>query len=298
MSTVFDIDGAIANPKAARDGNRMRWMKITILTILTLLAISANADMLSQDSTHTGNRLTTADAAIARALAYTGFDQSPSFSRETTKASASLITFRDSVVPYEYDWEAGRAAWSITFEGVILNFPNEELRSQEYARDFDVIIDAETGQLLKVISPVRPEKWGVDTDPWARQTESWGRLNPNVHLGSLDSLIPVDLFGILSKNRAIRFRGTGTSPSVAKGMIIYYVVYTSDAPLLLRDKNPRAVWLVMLKDFKEGATPEKEKSVYPMRGYYYYDAESGEAVGLSTGEGLYPESVGPPPGPQ
>jgi hypothetical protein len=52
----------------------MRWIKVTTLTILTLVTVSANADTLEQETTHTANRFATAEAAIARALAYTGFD--------------------------------------------------------------------------------------------------------------------------------------------------------------------------------------------------------------------------------
>jgi hypothetical protein len=132
----------------------MRWIRITSLTIFTLVAISATADTLDQDSTDTDNRLTTADAAIARALAYTGFDELESYSR-SVQVVAKQISVGESdpeVLRAEFD---GKQLWRVDFHDIAFDF------AEGCKRDFEVYLDAEHGRLVHIWSCCR--SGGCDT---------------------------------------------------------------------------------------------------------------------------------------
>ncbi len=145
----------------------MRWIRITILAILTLVSVSAVADTLNQDSTVAGNRLTTADAAIARALSYTGFDELESYSR-SVQVAAELMTVGESdpeVLRAEFD---GKQLWRVDFENVSFD------SSEGCARDFEVYLDAERGCLVHIWSCSQPG--GCDTvinADWVRHSPEW-----------------------------------------------------------------------------------------------------------------------------
>ena len=257
----------------------MRWIKITILTILTISAATLNADTLRQASTETGNRLTTADAAVARALAYTGFDRSSSFSRETVNISTHMVTFKDSMVPYEYDWETGREAWLITFEDIILDFPDERLRTTEYARDFDVIIDAETGQLLRVISPCKDQR---TSDFLSEVPEN--SVYPNIGVKvSLPGRLPnTSLNNVLHTNPEVLGTEYTTSAAEAKQIVAYYLNYAwiGHGPrVTLVEGEPRDYWMIILKDTNlNPALADGEVSAVRIFGQSFFDAISGKSV--------------------
>jgi hypothetical protein len=154
----------------------MRWIKITSLTILTLVAISATADTLDQDSTDTDNRFTTADAAIARALVYTGFDELESYSR-SVQVDAELMTVGEGdpeVLRTEFD---GKQLWRVDFQDVTLDFAGG------CARDFEVYLDAERGRLIHIWSCC--QSGGCDTVTNAAFT----RRNLEVQLESNNPLL-------------------------------------------------------------------------------------------------------------
>ena len=123
----------------------MCWIKVTTLTILTLVTVSANADTLEQETTHTANRFATAEAAIARALAYTGFDELESYSRSVQVAAEQMtVGERDpEVLRAEFD---DKQLWKVLFHNVSLDFVGG------CVRDVEAYLDAEQGRLIYIKS--------------------------------------------------------------------------------------------------------------------------------------------------
>jgi hypothetical protein len=161
----------------------MRWIRITILTILTLVSVSAVADTLNQDSTVAGNRLTTADAAIARALSYTGFDELESYSRSVQVAAEPMTVGEGDpeVLRAEFD---GRQLWRVDFRDVAFDF------ASGCTRDFEVYLDAEQGRLVHIWSCC--ESGGCDTVRHAALTRRSleDQLESNNPLLTYEGIVP------------------------------------------------------------------------------------------------------------
>ena len=97
--------------------------------------------------------VTTAEEAVERALAYTGFDKLEGLDTKDRWEMARLTIARDSTTPFLSDSIDGHTAWRVTFEGVILDI--EEYSDEvevSHPKDFEVLIDSVTGRLFSVIS--------------------------------------------------------------------------------------------------------------------------------------------------
>jgi len=250
----------------------MRWMKITILTILTLLAISANADMLSQDSTHTGNRFTTADAAISRALAYTGFDELESYSRSVQVAAEPMTVGEGDpeVLRAEFD---DKRLWRVDFQNVTFD------SSGGCARDFEIYLDAEQGRLVHIWSCC--QSGGCDTvlhADWVCRSPEWQSEHgsPSIEFIGLPDDPPSTSF-------ADGLRKLFGSPHYAKARLI--------AGLLLVESysgnEPKTAWVITSSGMPGVSSPHASK---PSFGWFRLDAASGMPLGAHR-EGPRDESV-------
>jgi len=100
----------------------------------------------------------TAKAAISKALEYTGFDALPGFS-EKNVAEAKLEMIADCRTPFVAERMKKNDVWRLTFTDVPVQWHSEEVK-----RDFEVILDPTSGQLLSVFS-ISDEVGSSDTLP-------------------------------------------------------------------------------------------------------------------------------------
>jgi hypothetical protein len=105
---------------------------------------SSRQARISPDGRAQSASLTTAVAAKSRAIALTGF-QAGVESVEETVLSDSNIPFLSGAV-------IGRPAWVVKFSPFMLNLKSEKPGTDRYQRDFEVILDKETGQLISINS--------------------------------------------------------------------------------------------------------------------------------------------------
>ena len=250
----------------------MRWIKTTILTILTLVAISANADTLRQDSTETGNRLTTADAAIARALAYTGFDELESYSRSVQVAAEQMTVSESDPEVLRADFD-GKQLWKVDFRNVTFDSVGG------CARDFEIYLDAEQGRLVQIWSCC--QSGGCDTvlhADWVRRSPEWQseNMSPSIEfIGLPDEPTSTSFADALRK----LFR----SPHYTKAKLI--------AGLLLIESyagnEPKTAWVITSSGMPGVPSPHGHK---PTFAWFRFDAASGIPLGAHR-EGPGDESV-------
>jgi hypothetical protein len=112
--------------------------------------------------------LTNAADAVSRAIAYTGFDQCPSFVPKPPQDVAHLSDTSQYVRLLLGDTLRDVAIWTVTFDSIIINVPYyPDSIEQKHPRDFKVLLNAENGELLQVSFRFTGGfEWG-ETDPWA-----------------------------------------------------------------------------------------------------------------------------------
>jgi hypothetical protein len=255
----------------------MRWINITILTILTILmALTATttADTLRQDSTHTVCRLTTAEAAIARALAYTGFDKLESYSRsvQVVAEQMSVGETDPEVLRAEFD---GKQLWRVDFDNVTFD------SSGGCARDFEVYLDAEQGRLVHIWSCCQSN--GCDT---VRNAASAWR-SPDVQLESNNPLLKYD--GIVPEPPVFSFldvlREWLPVSNFSQARLITGILILRSG----RGVSEQPTWLIMLSGM-QGEPPNRRSRTshvgIPSCALILVDAKTGAMLRL--------EKTGPP----
>jgi hypothetical protein len=206
-----------------------------------------SADLLPKDY-----EVRTAEAAVAKALQYTGFDKGRRFSLKNVTEAAHLITVQDSTNEFLRGQLTNRIVWSITFDEVILDYPDSTLSPSDIqSRSFDVLIDPDTGHLLKVTSQ------SEDYDRKVLSSGPWANID--------DNLIPWTQVVITTPNTPptiplleIITQLSYKNPSLAKVITAYCLSYTwtgeqpkpalfGGQPDSVRDLT---VWLIIVKDFQ------------------------------------------------
>ena len=95
--------------------------------------------------------VTTAEEAVERALAYTGFDKLEGLDLKDLKEMAQLTIACDSTTPFLSDSIDGGVVWRIEMPGLILDltaYDNEE--ETAHPKDFIILIDSVSGRLADV----------------------------------------------------------------------------------------------------------------------------------------------------
>jgi hypothetical protein len=129
-----------------------------LLIILFVLLFSITA-IAGGDSTGVDSVGINKETALARALEYTGFGEFAGVSKAEPKIESVILS--DDKTPFLHDRINGRPIWQISFSNISINsrmFDSAGKRGD--LRKFDVYLDPETGQLLKIISKFE----GVDTN--------------------------------------------------------------------------------------------------------------------------------------
>jgi len=113
--------------------------------------------------------LHSAQMAVERAIEYSGFDESGGFDNEIS-VSAGLTVMENDNTPFLADKYEGRQIWKVIFNDIPVGQGTRLLRN----RNFEIILDPETGKLIKIFS-VSHEAGTMDTlpQPGARAAEMW-----------------------------------------------------------------------------------------------------------------------------
>jgi hypothetical protein len=104
---------------------------------------AANAQETNNMNT-TQATLATADAAKSRAVGLTGF--------QATIKSVEEVVLSDSNIPFLAGKVIGRPVWLVKFSPFMLGLKSTKGGTDGYQRDFEVVLDKETGQLVSLKS--------------------------------------------------------------------------------------------------------------------------------------------------
>lgn len=202
----------------------------------------------------------TAEEAIEQAIEYTGFDRLPGF-LDNLRCAATLGPVKDSRTPFVAEYMKNNEVWKLDFIDVPLVW-----RSGEVKRDFQVIIDAGTGQLLSVFS-ISDEVGSSDTlpEPSAMVAEQFF-TQKLIFFDSLPTGTPntslIEAFGKCHMN-----------PIKAKKIRVLFIGYH------LRTATHGVSWIIILRGTEHPMDPFSQIGAVPVNErnsvLYSVDSETG-----------------------
>ncbi len=200
---------------------------LLICTVILPLGIICPAAIAQAAEKTSYVPVTTAEEAVERALAYTGFDKLEDLDLTDRREMACLTVARDSTTPFLSDSINGRTVWQVDVQDVILDLdwakPDVVLK---YPKDVRVTIDSATGRLFEI----RLLKSGDEYDPSytipADTSEKQIRsLNGEVFLG-----FPIDTPGMtfLEVLNVGDLCGSPLTAGLTVGHYVVHYVFRSD----------------------------------------------------------------------
>jgi hypothetical protein len=231
-----------------------------------------------------GSESIDAQTAVTRALEYGGFQLSRSFQPRGVDQMARLVAVEDSANEFIRDLLISRVVWSVMIDSILLDSKSKSaVSSDDMPQDFEVLIDPETGDLLKVSSE------DEDFDHHAFTSGTWVGVHENqtpwreVVISTCQNAPEISLFSALK-------RITKRNPARAKAVIAYCLSYTwtgeFSRPILFRNLpdsvRTRRVWYIILKDYETQDHPEIQGTSSSIKNrqlfFHVIDAMTGEVI--------------------
>jgi len=130
-----------------------------------LVAAGANPQVSERDDQTGPQPITSPKAALERALAYTGLEQTMDTIGIKAEEVAKLVVARDSTTPFISDRIDGQEVWCVTFSNVKLNLEGcyPSAIANQCPKTFEIIIDSIDGSLLCVKAWCEDERHGADS---------------------------------------------------------------------------------------------------------------------------------------
>jgi hypothetical protein len=170
--------------------------------------------------------------AVAQAARLTGLETL------TEKITARRVTIQDERTPYLWKQYTGRHAWSVEFAEVSLHFKSAVPNfADKYKRNFSVLLDERTGQLVSVVSRFGGKDPDLHEQPSGSSAELQLKAADEVYYGLPDQAPKLTFLEALE---VVLNKGIG-SPFFAKEIYGNYVVESRGA------SRRRNVWIVTLR---------------------------------------------------
>lgn len=186
------------------------------------------------DSSQVTHELRSEQEALQQARIYTGFGDTASLA-QTGSPEAKRINLAVDDTPFLHSLIAGHEIWQVTFKDVVIPYEGLDPDSlPQYARDFQVLLDAKTGRLLKITS-VGPatSRWKYSLPASAQASEDYAR-KCSLAVTGLPTAQPAPLVKVLTK--------CPNTPFLAERIVAVYVDITT------RDRvNPVPRWFISLR---------------------------------------------------
>jgi len=209
-----------------------KWIASIIASLVWL-----GTPICAQESSQTHDKIeavTTSEAAVERAVAYTGFDKAEGYD-PVKSVKAEKVLIENDNTPFVADKINGRMAWKVYFKDIPVGQQSAVIRN----RDFEVTLDPETGKLIKIFS-VSDDAGSSDTlpQPSADVAERWFTDRKYVFEKLPDKMCKFTFWEALQKVRI-------ASPSVTKIIKAYYWDYSD------RGGEHPYTWLIILRGIEE-----------------------------------------------
>jgi hypothetical protein len=138
-----------------RSRSHMTWLVGMVTVAVALCAtVALAADEVRLEPIATPLAIASAQGALERAYAYTGFPRSSSGTDPTSTDTAFMVTMEENETPFLSDYVRGRRVWDVKIRQVTLYLPDwvPSFAAVQKPRDYDIWIDSATGVLFKIES--------------------------------------------------------------------------------------------------------------------------------------------------
>lgn len=187
----------------------------------------------SQDLDTSQFKLKDSASAILSAIQYAGLDKSEGFMIENNIAGVELITLVDTTIPILHDKFNGRTVWLVVMDSIFLNLKKELSHIVVKPRTFEIYIDAETGQFLKLQAYLSGAEY-KNLNPYFREEMETHLANQREEYINLCDSIPK-----LSFYDAANI-STYANPHGAKEIHAILIKYS------IRNSEPVSAWVITL----------------------------------------------------
>ena len=250
---------------------RIIYKRMIVLALIICAGRLLMAGQESEDGVESlGNEVSLdSAAAVALAMEYTGFSsKSDSRLQQAEDINSSIITAVDSTTPFLHQAISDSRLWLIELKNMaIASKANERIDpSYQNLRDFRVLVDSRTGNLIEISSKLEHNDKNVLPPPSAHVAEVQLLAAGEKYTG-FPTIRPRTTF--VEALKACKFY-----PTLAKEIVAYYVLHE------YQGAEPKPVWIIHLKglppfpDSRLGTSPEY------MRNHrrWVIDAETGKAM--------------------
>jgi hypothetical protein len=224
-----------------------------LLLAVVSLAISCPMPIASASTQPIDYDLTKEADARAYVRELTGFARL----RGITESSAR-VDVNDNTTPFLHEKTSGKGLWRVSSKNVRLSLKSAPPAFEDkYLRNFDVLIDPNTGHLLKITSKFDGTDANMLPEPPAQLAQKQMMAAREMYHG-----FPVEppQISFLDALDAIFAKGVG-SPLLAKEIHAVYVTHSK------MDSKPRSAWVITLRGIPAlpviGGPPNFPRSKWP-----------------------------------
>lgn len=221
-------------------GNVMRNQTFILIVFLWCTVATAEEESrIGADTNKNIKPLVTAEEALAQALKITGFKGKMTVELATAEEIVRKVVITDDETPFFSDRINGHRLWQITFDSVDLRSDLSRSRrpSKWPLKSFDVLLDPETGQVLRIHAGYADKEDGVMSEPPAKLAEELLRES-----GEIYHDIP-RMYSDITFFHAAR-AAIGCSPWSAKEIFAQYVLHSKG------DASPKPIWCITCRGIK------------------------------------------------
>lgn len=197
------------------------------ITLIFLLLFSSVATIAQNSKTIKSNldslrsvqvRLDKPEQAIERALQFTGIESRIDTSSANSSVRAEKVIIKDDVTPFLSNKINEREIWRVLYTGVDFRVPLLLSDSNvTNLRDIEVLLDPETGQLLRVIVTSREVDSTVKPEPSVLQAEQHLKRKREIYHDFIEGLPAISFIDAI-------YASAGCQPRVAKKIIAQLVL--------------------------------------------------------------------------
>lgn len=220
------------------------WYSTIATSVAVLLWITVTTP--AADSTNF-QRIAGVDQAIQTAVEYTGFDQSPTYHGRAFAARAERVMGVGLSNAFKYDISDTTPIWRVSVDSVVLDIGIiDSATESEYAKTFEVFIDAETGIFLKAVARSGLFADSMLGDPWAELPESLHVMKGNIVATPTNERPLVTMYEALND-------GCMMSLLSASEIVVYYVECRTirDMAVTWVNQSPDPAWLIIAKRLEQ-----------------------------------------------
>jgi hypothetical protein len=251
------------------------FVKRSIFILFLILVLSFVTNQFSIAFAYSINN---SEDAISMATNLLGFDKNGGYTKQVSiNKEIRLLLATDSSSEYAIKYINGRTVWEETLRNIKLDltYTNEQQES-DWQKDFKILIDPASGQLLKIIF------FNSDSNSVALIDSSFYYYDKAKEMG--EKLLPIAYqspsVSLLQALNKCKFY-----PLLAKNAICQYVMYSNN------NLTARPTWVIFLYNMPPWTSPGG--SVYSNK-RYLIDANTGEHLpssGVSIGDPPPAQSV-------